>query len=129
MATLADIGKWFDNVWKKFSPAAGNLVSNLSQAGSQLLTNIGLTPPNPSSPTAPGPGGTGGASTGSPSGGGSPSRFFTEPIKFLGNISREDTWKRVGIVLLGIMLIFVAVMILLRQEGPIAQTMHDIGVK
>lgn len=128
MATLADIGEWFDNVWKKLVPAAGNLVSNLSQAGSQLLTNIGLTPPNPSVPTtAPGSGGNGGTSTGSPSGGGSSSAFFTEPVKFLGNLTKENTWMRVGLVILGLLLIFAATMIFMKQESPIAQTMRDIG--
>lgn len=136
MATLADIGEWFDNVWKKLAPAAGNLVKNLSQAGSQFVTNIGSTPSNPSVPPAPGTGGNGGTSTGSPSGGGSSSNgggssaaFFTEPIKFLGNLTKEETWKRVGIVFLGILLIFVATLMLLRQESPIAQAMRDIGVK
>lgn len=129
MATLADIGEWFDNVWQKLRPAAGNLVKNLSQAGSQLVTNIGLTPPNPSSPPAPGSGGNGGTSTGSPSGGGSAAALFTEPVRFLGNLSKEETWKRVGIVFLGILLIFIATLILLREESPIAQAMRDIGVK
>lgn len=130
MATLADIGEWFDSVWKKFAPAAGNLASNLSQAGSQFLRNVGLTPPNPSgSTTAPGSGGTGGTSTGSPSGGGSPSALFTEPIEFLKNVSNGETWKRVGIVLLGILLIFTATLMFMKEESPIAQAMRDIGVR
>lgn len=122
MSLLSDIGSWLNGAWERIFDVGSKLI----QAGISVL-------PLPSSPV-PSPagnsgGGSGGSSGGSPAPGGpSTGGYFSDTISFLQSLTEKTTWLRVGLVLLGIVLVVIALRMMILGKSPIQQVMDDIGV-
>lgn len=126
MTTLSDIGDWFNSAWERIFDFGSELI----KAGIDLLP---LPSPSAPSPTVPPPSGTGdggGTTTGPGSGGGSSSggSYFSDTIALFRNLTKRETWFRVGLVLLGVVLVVIALRMMILGKSPVQQVMDDIGV-
>lgn len=128
MAESSSIGDWFNNVWERILDVGSALI----KAGIDLLPIPSPSEPSPTVPPPSGTGGGGGGTTTSPgSGSGSPTGgngYFTDTIRLLKNLGKRDTWFRVGLVFLGIVLVVIALRMMVLGKSPIEQVMDDIGV-
>ena len=125
MSLLSDIGNWFGSAWDRIFDVGSKLIS----AGISLLPLPPSSEPSPTNngggngtPTNPGGGGS------IPGNGGTSGGYFTDTISFLTNLTKRETWLRVGLVLLGILLCFIALRMMVVGKSPIQQVMDDIGV-
>lgn len=126
------------SVWDgigEFLAKAGDLLSRvISRAidfGKDIVPDVRPKPPGSGGtvPTTPGGGGgsPGDGSPGPP--GGAFTGVFSEPITFLRHLTEGRTWVRVGLVLIGILLIVLAVRMMSRPQNPIEKTMNAIGIR
>lgn len=117
------VAEWFKGVFKKAVDVGGGLIS----------AGLGALPiPQPSSPPPANNGSGGGSTPGGnpPSSGGGFSDLFTQPVEFLRNLTEKDTWMRVGIVLVGILLIILAVRTMIRANssaGRVDRILKEVG--
>lgn len=132
MPSESDIASWFRGAidW------IADVGRHLFQSGKEILSNL----PIPTLPSGSG-GGSGGGSTpgtpGTPGGGTSPGTspdvptgggLFSDTIHVLRSLTETETWTRVGVVILGVVFIFLALVMMLRRPRPIAAIMERIGV-
>ena len=123
-STIFDkVADWLKGAFKKVVDVGGGLIS----------AGLGALPlPLPSSPPPANDGSGGGSTTGGtpPTSGGGFSDVFTQPVEFLRNLTEKETWVRVGIVLVGILLIILATRTMIRANssaGRVDRILKDVG--
>jgi hypothetical protein len=108
-------------------------VTKVVDTGKTIVESLPFLSPSPPSPAN---GGTGGGTStpGNPgsgsSGGSALGTMFTETVDFLVNLTKKETWTRVGIVILGILLVVVAVRRMIRtsqSSGRISRILDQTG--
>ena len=129
MSLASDIGNWFNNAWERIFDVGSRLI----EVGIDLLPLPPSSEPSPtptnggSGGSSPGPGSGTGPSTGGSSGGSS-GGYFTDTVGFLRSLGQSETWVRVGLVVLGIVLVLVGLRMMIVGRGPIQEIMDEIGV-